>query len=397
MKALMLNPVSWKELVKKYGVKKAAEIYKQKSSKKASKPVKASKSVRATSKKGGKTMAKKAGEKMVTETTLMGKKIRFKTPMPASWVRKWKKRYEEWVKTGHPIKEMKYPMPPGWQEAYQAGLKAAFGQPLEEFSPERIEAWRQGVVSRARHALGQPLEDMPRWWIERWKEGLERRAAEALSKVGQPLEEMPASWRKAWARGMLEKAAPKLRKALGRTAYEHWRKRMEEIAAGQPLALAGTLRQVASINTIKHILAGTAGIASTTLAPMAIEKALNRTLGTYGRLGVGAGAAVGGFVGLSAAGQPALARTFLASALGGMLASYVLSKFGGAAAGLGATEQSEIQKAVEEEVAKTLAEEGISGIGQLTAEEVEELSGGVGDVGQLTAEEVEELSGVELE
>lgn len=398
MKALMLNPVSYKTLVKRYGVKEGAKRWRklQKQAKSKAKSRVSNKKVSGTVSKGGLKVAKKGGT--VKETTLLGKKIRFKTPMPRSWVQAWKAGYEEWVKSGHPIRKMKERMPAGWIEAYQEGLREAFGQPLSEFSKEWIQAWKEGVLEAARR-VGQPV-NMPEWWWERWAHGLEKKAAEVLK---QAIEDMPLSWRRKWAEGMLEKAAPKVKRVLSPAAYSRWESRIRSIArsrgrrTGQPLDIAGTLRTVASVSTLEHVLAGTAGIVSTTLGPMAIEKIIKRPLGTYGRLGVSAGSAVTGFVALSATGRPALARTFLASALGGMLASYLIERFGGGVSGLGQVEEEEIRKAVEEEVAKTLAEEGISGsVGQLTAEELEEL-GEVGEVGQLTAEEMEELAGVPLE
>ena len=168
--------------------------------------------------------------------------------------------------------------------------------------------------------------------------------------------------------------------------------------AAQPLDLAATLREVATTETLGHVLAAAAGVTAPTLAPMLLEKVLKRPVTGLAATGVGVGSTIAGFMALSAAGKPALARTFMAAGLGGILARILMEKLMpgmGAAAGLGQI-TAPVRRAIEAEVAETLAEEGLAGgVGQLTTQDVEEL-GMDGDVGQLTVQDLEELEGIEI-
>jgi hypothetical protein len=158
--------------------------------------------------------------------------------------------------------------------------------------------------------------------------------------------------------------------------------------------LAATLREVATAETLGHVLAASAGVTAPTLAPMLLEKVLKRPITGLAATGVGVGSTIAGFMALNAAGKPALARTFMAAGLGGILARILMEKLmpgTGAAAGLGQI-TAPVRRAIEAEVAETLAEEGL---GQLTTQDVEEL-GGVGEVGQLTVDDLEELEGIEI-
>jgi len=301
--AIMLNPVTYQSLVSKYGdMKKAAREWKKlKSSKSKSRAVSRSKP-RADSptKKGGRTVAKKRSKRRSTpagvrSTTLAGKKVNFRTPMPKEWVSRWKSGYEDFL--SQPMA-----MTPAWRSA-----------------------WGESTLARG------PVSALAKARPRRWSEGVRRYAS-------------------------------------------------------QPLDIAGSLREVATAETLGHVVAAAAGVTAPTVAPMLLEKVLARPITGLLATAVGAGSGVVGFLALSASGKPALARTYLAGSLGGILARIVMERAMPAmTSGLGQV-APDVRKAIEAEVSQTLAQEGL---GQLTVDDMAELSG----LGQLTATDLDELEG----
>jgi hypothetical protein len=158
------------------------------------------------------------------------------------------------------------------------------------------------------------------------------------------------------------------------------------VRAFNPSNIAGTLTQVASVETLKEVAIAGAGIATPIVAPMLISKLTGRVFtSTMSRL-VGGGAALAGFVALSLTRHVTTARLFLAGALGSMVAEYILNRFvlgtSSVSGGIGAV-ADEVRRTVEREVSRTLAQ---SGIGNVSAQEVAELGG-------VSLEEVDELAG----
>lgn len=368
--AVMLNPISWRDVVVKHrgDMKAAGREWKRLKRQASANPTNSKPRAKG---KGGTAVAKAkkrpaAAPATVTGTTVAGKRVTFKTPMPREWARKWKEGFEAFL-ARQPME-----MPGGWWERWRAGMREFVGQPVE-MPPAWVSAWKRGV------AAYQPME-MPEAWWSAWRAGLRRRAAQPMV--------FPEEWRRKWAAGTLA-AGPV--SPFSATYPEAWEAGVRRYGrTGQPLELAETMRELVSMDTMSHVLAAGAGVAAPTLGTLLYERLTGRMAGPVAAGVLGTASGVSGYVGLNMMGYPSQARTFLGGAVGGILATLILRRLmPGAAAGLGQVpREREIRRAVEESVTRTLR---AAGLGQITTEDVREM----GSVGQLTYEDVaEELEGV---
>lgn len=160
-KALMLNPISYRNVVKKHGgdMKAAAREWRKLKRSSLANPVKSSKkrtSKRSSGRKGGKAVAKKRKRKTpangVRSTMVAGKRVTFRTPMPKAWVDKWKAGFEDFL-ARRPARSVAQPMlmPESWRRAWGAGtLARGPASRLSKIAPRR---WRQGVRAYAEQPL----------------------------------------------------------------------------------------------------------------------------------------------------------------------------------------------------------------------------------------------------
>jgi len=235
--------------------------------------------------------------------------------------------------------------------------------------PAMTKVWKK-KWGAATLAAG-PKSPLAKKSAQKWKKGVRKYASNAMRMTKQ--------WKKNWKGGMMT-AAPKFRHVFGASRAN---KMMRGVRAYNPMALVGTLKEVATLETMKHVIAAGAGIVTPSLAPMLATKITGKAFSPMVERLIGGGTSLAVFVGLTTAGYSREARTYIAGAAGGMLAEFVLGKFFPATtAGLGQV-SSDVRRAVEREVNRTLSDAGLGDIAQTD----------ISDLGQISAEEFEELSG----